>query len=141
MGDWSEEITEPGWISPYLEDGDRYFQYMVCLQGNVWDTAVLEEVTVSWNQTGTGEQSPGTGYMVCPSPARYPTSICFCLEESSPVSLRVIDLTGRTVFLRAVEHSGGEEQTVPLPQLNPGVYFLVLNSDVSNLTERFAVVR
>jgi len=49
MGSWSADITSPGSLDPYLEDGDQYVQYKVILETD--DTKVtpaLYDITLDW---------------------------------------------------------------------------------------------
>jgi len=49
MGGWSGDVTSPGSLDPYLEDGDQYVQYKVILETD--DTKVtpaLYDITLDW---------------------------------------------------------------------------------------------
>jgi len=142
MGTWSEEFTAPGWISPYLEDGDRYVQYMACLHGNIVDTPLLEEVTVSWSETGISSPPLEDPFLqVVPNPATTSASILFLLPSPVNTSIRVVDLAGRTVFSTSVVSAAGEGHEIGLPGMTPGVYFVVLEAGADELTDRFVIVR
>jgi hypothetical protein len=49
MGSWSGDVTSPGSLDPYLEDGDQYVQYKAILETD--DTKVtptLYDITLRW---------------------------------------------------------------------------------------------
>jgi hypothetical protein len=49
MGNWSADVTSPGSLEPYLEDGDQYMQYKVILgTDDTKVTPTLYDVTMDW---------------------------------------------------------------------------------------------
>ncbi len=59
------------------------------------------------------------------------------------MTLRVLDLTGRTVatLLQGAAPGGVSSLEMDLRDYSPGIYFAVLQSGGTTLTERMAVVR
>jgi len=142
MGEWSDEIAGPGWISPYLEDGDRYFQYMVCLSGSSEHTPLLEDVTVSWNETGIeGPALDMINFEIFPNPAVGFASIHLRAPYSLAATTRVFDLSGRTVHSNTIEVEGPGTLKIDLPEMMPGIYFAVLETGAETFTDRFVIVR
>jgi len=49
MGGWSADITSPGSLASYLDDGDRYVQYKVIMETDDQKvTPTLYDVTIDW---------------------------------------------------------------------------------------------
>jgi len=142
MGEWSEEIESPGWISAYLEDGDRYVQYMVHLSGSIEQTPVLEDVTVSWDQTGIEEPAPDRFYFeVFPNPAIGFASVTLHAPSSLAASVRIVDMAGRTVHSGVIEADRPCTLEIDLPEMMPGIYFAVLDTGAETFADRFVIVR
>ncbi len=66
MGSWSSDITSPGSLGNYLNNGDQYVQYRVLLESDDPDLSpVLEDVTLSWDLLAPISDfsgTPTTGY-------------------------------------------------------------------------------
>jgi hypothetical protein len=49
MGSWSGDVTSPGSLDPYLEDGDQYVQYKAILEtDDTKVTPILYDITLDW---------------------------------------------------------------------------------------------
>jgi len=138
MGSWSEWITDPGPLSPYLDDGDRYVQYKCRLQTDDPDsTPLLQEVAISYTQEslhGPGAAASGSEVtVVSPNPNRSGVleAVAKCVGEVS-VSVRVYDCAGRLRAGRDAMFSAGTH-SMALPVGPPGLYIyrIVMQGDVT----------
>lgn len=143
MGSWSDTISTPGSLGSYLEDGEKYVQYIALLSsGNPSVTPVLYDVTLSWNLTGIEEQSGDyvTGLLpVLPNPLSYPAIVSFCVDELSEVHLAVFDISGRVIEEFSGSFTEGRHDLV-LNDLQPGVYLIRMNSMDLVQSGRFVVI-
>jgi len=144
MGPWSVEISSPGWLSPYLEDGERYVQYMACLHSSGAETPTLEDVTISWNQLDTGDDQ-GIEEFALLGPVRNPVvgsvDLEFAVPALSEVEIVVFNLAGRVVAAPVRgEYSQGVHK-VHLEGLMTGVYLCRMRAEGFVDTARFSVVR
>jgi hypothetical protein len=49
MGSWSGDVTSPGSLDPYVEDGDQYVQYKAILEtDDTKVTSALYDITLDW---------------------------------------------------------------------------------------------
>jgi len=146
MGDWSDPVKTPLRLSGILSPGDNYFQYRILLSTTLPDQGPeVYDVTVSWNQQGTGEGDPGPAgvilYPVSPNPCSGPAVIRFWLEDMAVVNLSVWDLSGRLVYTTgAMAMDPGSSQVV-VDGLGPGLYMCRLFSGDFTAAVRFAVMR
>ncbi len=82
------------------------------------------------------------GLAPAPNPATGTTMATFNLPHSAPVTLTLLDETGRTVRVAAKDQavgSGSQQLPVPLEGLAPGLYFLRLEAEGVSQTEKLLV--
>jgi hypothetical protein len=143
MGTWSDTLTSPGSLTGILADGDRYVQYKAIL--DTTDPAnmpVLEDITISWDDLGTGDDPPADEYLLVgadPNPSSGSVDIGIALPELSTVELQVFDASGRLVEETSGEFPQGQHE-VGFSDLQPGIYFVRMVSGGFSATERFVVV-
>ncbi len=144
MGVWSDTLTSPCSLAGILQDGRRYVQYRVILNSSDPDTTpVLNDVTISWNPVGVGDEPDLTEYVLFgtePNPASEFVKICFSVPENAPVELSIYDLTGRLVIMPShVEYAPGVHY-VHFTELNPGMYFCRMRAGNFTAAQRFVVI-
>ena len=110
MGDWSMNITAPGALENYLDDGDRYVQYRCVLEStNPGLSPTLWDVAVSWTGLGVDEESilatlSGVElFSNHPNPFYQTTTIELNLPKADYVTLNIYNVLGEEV---ATLHSG-----------------------------------
>ena len=147
MGEWSDTLETPCYLSGVLNDGDRYVQYKAILEtSNPDSTPTLNDVTITWNPLGIGETAepipPGTELLpFSPNPVAGSPIIRFGLHETAFVDISVFDLSGRLVTeVIGYEYSPGFHDVL-LEDLSPGIYFCRMMSDEYSATQRFVVIQ
>jgi hypothetical protein len=111
MGNWSIDITTPGSLEGYLNDGDQYVQYKVILETADPDLSpVLWDVTISWTELlGIDDEynftTPSALQLLpnYPNPFNQTTTIEFNLPKAGEVILNILNILGEEV---ATLHSG-----------------------------------
>ncbi len=125
MGSWLT-VDSPGDPIPSYLDHHPFLQYRVNFDlGTASETPVLQDITVDWTTTGVGGQmeSMPQWYMI---PRENPTQ-CGVLfmdlmaAQAGPVTVRVHDLSGRTVAEKTIQAAQGL-QTVSFTGLPAGVF-------------------
>ncbi len=141
MGNWSDQIHEPCFLSGLL---DQYFQYCVTMEtDDPNSTPALHDITLNWDPYGI-EGDPYTSVFslpgVIPNPTSGAVSICFGIPEPSMVRLSVFDLSGRIVSeICGDEYSTGFHDVL-LGDISPGIYFCRMISGDFTATQRFVVI-
>ena len=144
MGVWSDTLTSPCSLAGILQDGRRYVQYRVILNSSDPDTTpVLNDVTISWNPVGVGEEPDIAGYVLFgaePNPASDFVRIGFSVPDYAPVELSIYDLSGRLVIMPShVEYAPGVHH-VHFTELNPGMYFCRMRTGDFAAMQSFVVI-
>ncbi|UCD18815.1 MAG: T9SS type A sorting domain-containing protein, partial [candidate division WOR-3 bacterium] len=109
MGDWSMDITTPGALEDYLDDGDRYVQYRVMLESaNPGLSPTLWDIAIGWTELGINEEYglkalPIAQFRNHPNPFSQKTMIEFNLPQKGDVTLTIFNILGEKV---ATLHSG-----------------------------------
>jgi hypothetical protein len=120
MGDWSIEISTPGSLENYLNDGDRYIQYKVLLETvNPGLSPVLEDVTISWSEiVGIDDEynftKPSAFQLLpnYPNPFNPTTTIRYNLPRTSKVVLKIYNLLSQEVQTLVNEKQTAGEKSV-----------------------------
>ena len=143
MGSWSDTLTEPCSLDSVLTDGDQYVQYRALLERTEpGATLVLEDITITWDQTGIG---PGEGssvialFPMSPNPTSAPI-VRFSLPESASVGLFIYELSGRLIRNIQLEECPVGFQNIQLDRLPNGSYFCRMMSDDFSAVQRFVVI-
>ncbi len=79
-----------------------------------------------------------------PNPFSNTTTISFSLKEASPISLKVLDNTGKEVasLLENSTYSAGQHQIdLDGRHYSPGVYFYILHTSEGSITQKMNIVR
>ena len=144
MGVWSDTLTSPCPLAGILQDGRRYVQYRVILSTSDPDTtSVLNDVTISWNPVGIGDDPRVTEYLLFgaePNPVSGSVSIGFAVPEHSQVEFSIYDLTGHLVISPSqVDYPSGVHQ-IHFGELNPGIYFCRMRTGDFTASRRFVVI-
>ncbi|HPF32761.1 MAG TPA: T9SS type A sorting domain-containing protein, partial [Candidatus Sabulitectum sp.] len=121
-----------------LEGHDLYYGVRLHNHGSLHGTI---DVTTEGIEGGT----PASIRLmpVSPSPARSAATVSFQAPPGAQTTLRVLDLTGRTVatLLQGSAPGGISTHEMDIRDFSPGIYFAVLQSGGTTLTERMTVVR
>jgi hypothetical protein len=156
MGDWSINITTPGSLDNYLNDGDRYVQYKVLLETvNPGLSPALEDVTISWSElVGIGDEykftNPSTFQLLpnYPNPFNPSTTIPYYLPRQSKISLKIYNMLGaelrtliddvRSPGFNSVVWDGKDNQG---GLVSSGIYFYRLQSENDVQIKKMMLVR
>lgn len=80
------------------------------------------------------------GMGIFPNPATDKFSIAFVPEDGSHVQIRLLDMTGKQVFLKDYgKLSGAQRDEVDVTNLSEGIYFLELSMGTDRLTQKVVV--
>jgi hypothetical protein len=142
MGAWSDTIMLPCSLLTVLADNDTFFQYKTILK-RVDDTTipVLNDVSVSYTRQPTGV--PEDVYLLFdafPNPSSSCSMLRFQIPLAGQVKISVYDMTGRVVDTPFDISMDAGIHSVWLPELDPGVYLLRIESGSWSETGRFVIV-
>ena len=144
MGSWCDTLYSPCSLEGILVDEERYIQYRAILETSDLDTtAVLHEVTLSWNPLGIqGEGLPQTFELlsVYPNPSSGSPTVTFAIPECSSVGISIYDLSGRMVTNTSTEEYSAGYHTVTVNEFSPGIYFCRISFGDVTSTRSFVVV-
>ncbi len=143
MGDWSDTIVSPCALDGILEDNASYIQYRLFLTTADPDTTpTLFDVTVTWNSLGLGAPAPSGFELlpVHPNPCDGAAAIEFGIPYATEVELVVFDISGRRVRENASAEYQPGWHTVQLDTLRPGIYFIRIQAEEFQETQRFVVI-
>jgi PKD repeat protein len=88
----------------------------------------LDFTTVSTN-TGMKEIAAATQYAIYPNPSNGDVFIEYTLQDESPLTINITDITGKLVLSKTTRGlSGKHTETVDLRDLDPAVYFISIQS-------------
>ena len=144
MGPWSEWITSPCSLSPYLECC-RYMQYRTLLESSCPSlTPSLQHIEVSYNQEFIEEgegPSAGSISVVSPNPSSSPYLVVDVVcSETETASISLFDCAGRMQASLYQELPDGSH-TLMLPVGVPGIYFYRITVGGDLLEGRMVVTR
>ena len=94
--------------------------------------------------TLTGVQSPQTSepdVHIAPNPADQDAQVYYYLPDDTRVGLRVLNTLGQVVYTRAIDMqpAGEQQQTLPVGDWPPGLYWLQLQASGRHSTQPFVV--
>jgi hypothetical protein len=152
MGDWSVDITTPGSLENYLNDGDRYVQYKVIFETVNPDLSpVLEEVTIGWSELITSIDDeynfakPSAFQLLpnYPNPFNPTTTIKYQIPELSFVTIKVYDALGNEVITLVNEEKpiGNYEVEFSATGLPSGIYFYQLKTNNFTQTKKMILLK
>ncbi|MBN2172951.1 MAG: T9SS type A sorting domain-containing protein [Bacteroidales bacterium] len=77
------------------------------------------------------ELNPGNTFFITPNPLESTTLIGYTLPHNSPVTLKILDLSGRemTTLVNEVQQQGEQRVVFNTVDLVPGIYFCVLKTN------------
>ena len=107
---------------------------------NQWDTWIAEVFDNSNGIETTGHQA--TTLSVYPNPVVDIFSLDFTLEEASPLTIDIIDNSGKLVkkLYEGKGYSGKNILTFNKANLKPGVYFIILKSNETVLKNEKLII-
>lgn len=145
MPAWSDTLWNPCSLEGILTDGHRYVQYRaILLTDNVDSTAVLKDVTISWNDTGISSENEDEAFMPVFTIASNPSSgeviIYYSLQQPSPVSISLYDICGRLQRENVNEDMPTGTHTIYFSELTPGVYCFKMTAGGSMQTEMVTII-
>lgn len=82
-------------------------------------------------------------YPVTPSPAFTSAVVSFQAPAGTPVSIRILDLAGRTALVLHDQPAPGGVFSIDVntSRMSPGIYFVVMQTENVSVTRKMAVVR
>jgi PKD repeat protein len=112
--------------------------YMVCLQttndcgsDTICVMIDLTDVSITENDEGS--------YLIYPNPAR---EVIFIKPvKDGLVTIGILDLSGKEVFLQNVDVKAEETIQIPLSQIEPGIYIMRFDSGKNRAYGKLVVVR
>jgi PKD repeat protein len=112
--------------------------YLVCLQtmnecGSDTACEMLDLTDVSITENGAGS------YLIYPNPAREEVFIKPGIDGL--VTISILDLSGKEVLLQNVNVIAAETITIPLGQIEPGIYIVRFDSGKNRAYRKLVVVR
>jgi hypothetical protein len=143
MGDWSDAISSPGSLAPYLTGNDSYLQYRATLSTtDSTVTPVLENVVLTWSTTGIegSENSGEITLSVLQNPSAGSARFGVNLPLACDVSLAVYDTAGRMVGNSVSGEYPAGSTVVQFDMLAPGTYFCRMEADNESFSEQFTIV-
>jgi len=143
MGTWSPELPPPSHdVTQYIESGDSYCQYLIALRSlGDFTPSYAYEIQLTGETSGL---SPKAGVSLIgpyPNPCSGSAELLFTFAESSSVSLRCFDLTGRLVHLVPETEYPAGEQKITLSGFASGLYLLHTTVNGATFTSKLAVTR
>ncbi len=146
MGDWSAPLTDPASLIGVIDDEDQYFQYRALLSTSEPNySAVLEDVTIEWVVYNGIEEGPGLEVnllqfiVVTPNPSYGSAEVKFAVAQNISASIDIYDVSGRILRTSCEDYNPGEYSLV-LDELQPGLYFVRMQSSGVSLVSRFVVL-
>ena len=139
---YEQQITDASgevWLNfTALEGKDLYYGARLHNYASVTGTIEVTTTGIEGGEVGTIELLP-----ISPSPVSGMAAIGYTLPVTGYTNIRVVDLSGRTV---TTLHNGEMQAGVgslsfDSSTVTPGIYFVVMQSGESSLTQRMAVVR
>ncbi len=134
--------TQGKWATASVPDGD----YWVIVRASdiVGNTTVDSMQVTTANGTAVSAADPPwlTGRLhAAPNPARGHTYLCFALNKSAEVELRVFDALGRLVAAPLQGQTEPGTHRLPVSGLSAGVYSAELRIGADRYTERLVITR
>jgi hypothetical protein len=144
LGDWSDTLaTSPVDVSSLINDGDRFFQYMIELRNSNCDTfPVVKEVSLSWTPLGLEQNTPEQ-FISCTggNPAGSTVTMSFGLAESGCFQVCLFDITGRCVYYEEPGVCSAGSYTRQFSNLDTGIYFVRMATSYGTFSEKFSVIQ
>lgn len=126
-----------------LTDGQVYYFSVKAVNG----AGLTSAITTSDGQryldvTGITENVIASSFQVLPNPVSDKARVTFGLKEAGPVTLEMLDMTGRRVQLIMEENlpSGSHSIEINTTNISQGTYFLRLNSSGESLNIKVTVL-
>jgi len=115
-----------------VEAGHRYGYRLRTLQGPVGEVALDVPLRSVLSLAG-----------LSPNPATGPLAVALSLASAAPARIEILDVAGRRVLQRPIDHPAPGSRRVPLEgvRLAPGVYVVRLEQSGARVTARCVVVR
>lgn len=93
---------------------------------------------ITVNQIGLNEYTLTTGIKTYPNPVRNELHAEFVLTMRTDLTVRILDMTGRTVYIQNTKMNAGEQKlNMNTQNLAPGAYILELNNGENAIQQRF----
>lgn len=126
-------------VSIYLSGPSVDAEGVVIPQAGTW--AIIDDLTLAYPvATGMVEHEMAAGIeKIYPKPAAGQSHIIYNLQSPAFCSLKLVDVTGKevmTVFENEQQSPGRYKAEVDLSSLNPGIYFVKLNSGGATYVSR-----
>ncbi|MCC6412772.1 MAG: T9SS type A sorting domain-containing protein [Saprospiraceae bacterium] len=76
-----------------------------------------------------------------PNPAREVLYYTYALEQSSPLTIEILDLHGKVIETRVLDNALNGVCTVDLTQFTPGIYFVKSTVNAGSVSKQLAITR
>ena len=142
MPAWSDTLWTPCSLEGILTGGDRYVQYRTILvTAEPGNTAILDNVSISWNPSGIGSENESIFPMftLSSNPSHRQAIINYSLQQPSAVTITLFDSSGRVQREYVNENLSGGAHTTHFHNLTPGVYYLRIDVGGLAQTKKIAV--
>ena len=133
---WNQEVVNVP--SSYLEDGFR-FRFVFTSNGN--DRLFLDDINIDLTASIEDSWLKASAIDIYPNPTSENLNVMFNLSEPALIGLSVIDVMGKLLMTLPKKNftSGVNNHQFNVNDLQPGVYFLQLDSNNSHATKRFII--
>ncbi len=144
LGEWSDTLAvSPVDISKYIDDGDRFFQYMVELRSPGCDTfPVFGEIVLDWTPLGMGSETPMDTFLEVAggNPSTGSVLLRYGLAEAGISRVSLYDIAGRCLFTEGPAFRAAGSHETWVTGLVPGLYFVRLSCPSGVFSKRFTVL-
>ena len=124
--DWAKNPIPGATDTVYIPwNTGKYYVQLTFLNGCT-NTSEAYDVTV----VGIDENAIGGGIHVYPNPAKDAINVNFVMTSSDEITTRVLDITGRVVYVESKRFGlGPQQQSINISELPSGAYILELSSE------------
>ncbi len=105
-------------------------------QGN---NIYIDNINITGNLTAVGELSSLTDFAVYPNPTEGDIHVSFGLENKLPVSISILDITGRIVMIRKDNYNSGNHDVIFTDKPVPGIYMISLTAGNDIITQKLII--
>ena len=127
-------ICEVASICDYLQSPNG----MIDIHDNAPGCNTQQEVEEACNAVSVQELIYEDKFIISPNPLESSTIIEYTLHHNSPVTLRILDLSGRevTTLVNEVQQQGEQKMVFETTRLKPGIYFCILKTNEGIQTKK-----
>jgi len=106
------------------------------------DNTVLNSKSTSWPTSVNQLASDVHNAQLVPNPAKENARLTFKLDNSTTVTVKVVDGLGKSAYSYAQHmNSGDQSVNIPVANLAAGIYNVILTTDNGSIAERLNVIK